>query len=49
MNENMRGDFRQEFMDEGIMVFVHGCMKHAMPDLSLDFEFLYSHPLSNVT
>jgi hypothetical protein len=44
LNENMRGDFRREFVDEGIMVFVHGCTKRATLDvylLDLDFEFLY--------
>ena len=40
----MRGDFRQEFVDEGVMIFVHGCTNRATPDvyiLNLDFEFLY--------
>jgi hypothetical protein len=43
-NENLRGDFRGEFVDEGIMIFVHGCTKCATLDvnlLNLDFEFLY--------
>jgi len=44
LNENMRGDFRWEFVDEEIVVFVHGCTKHVMLDvylLNLDFESLY--------
>ena len=44
VDENMRGDFRWEFVDEGIMIFVHDCTKSATPDvylLNLDFEFLY--------
>jgi len=40
----MRGDFRREFGDEAIMVFVHGGTKLATSDVNLvnhDFEFLY--------
>lgn len=43
MNENIRGNFRQEFVDEWIMIFIYGCMKHMMPEvhlLDLDLEFV---------
>jgi hypothetical protein len=44
LNENVRDDFRRELVDEGIMIFVHGCTKRATPAvylLNLDFEFVY--------
>jgi hypothetical protein len=44
LNENVRDDFRREFVDEAIMIFVHGCTKSAAPDdypLDPDFEFVY--------
>lgn len=44
MNENMRSDFRREFMDKGVMIFVHGCTKTATPDiylLNLNFKFFF--------
>jgi hypothetical protein len=44
LNENVRDDFRREFVDEVIMIFVHGCTKSAAPDEYLfdpDFEFVH--------
>ena len=40
----MRGDFRREFGDEAVVVFVHGGTKLATSDVYLvnhTFEFLY--------
>jgi hypothetical protein len=43
MDEYLRGDFRREFGDEGIMIFVHDSAKSAtfgVHLLNLGFQFI---------